>query len=218
MMKNEQQKAGIYVDKVMKAIYETMMIALVILTIMTLWMESAYNSAINWIVWFIFFCDFLIRLVIAKNKWQFIKTNPFLIIAIIPLDQFFQMARIVRLLYFYRIKTIAKYYITPYVRRLTSQSIIFFTGLFLLLLSLKATIVWNLEKAVSTYPEALSVVFGHLFFFGHRIFMIEQPFSITLLTIVSIFGVVLQGLALQWAFGRAERIYTTIRNRQNRAS
>lgn len=204
--------------KLMKAIYEITMITLVILTIMTLWMESAFNSTINGIVWFIFFCDFLIRFILAKNKWQFIKSNPFLMIAIIPLDQFFQMARIVRLLYFYRIKTIAKYYITPYIQRLTNQSIVFFSGLFLLMFALKAMIIWQLEHSVQTFIEGLSVVGGHLFFFGHRIFMIEQPLSISLLTIVSIFGVVLQGLALQWVFGRAERIYTKVRTRKNRAS
>src|SRR5699024_5664821 len=107
-------------DRIMKGIYEGFMITLVVLTILTLWLENTYNSTINLVVWTIFFIDFMIRFYYADRKWIFIKSNPFLLIAIIPLDQFFQMARIVRLLYFYRIKTIAKYYITPYIRLLTN--------------------------------------------------------------------------------------------------
>src|SRR5699024_1559237 len=107
----------------MRIIYETIMILLVLVTIITIWTENTYNSTINWVVWAIFFADFIIRFSLVHEKWNFVKRNPFLIIAIIPFDQFFQLARIVRLIYFFRIKTIAKYYITPYVRKLTYQSI-----------------------------------------------------------------------------------------------
>src|SRR5690625_509358 len=99
------------------------MIFLVMLTIITLWTDNTFNPTINWIVWFVFFIDFVSRLVMTKKKWNFIKHNPFLLIAIIPFDQVFQIARIVRVFYLFRIKTIAKYYITPYVRNLTYQSI-----------------------------------------------------------------------------------------------
>src|SRR5699024_1220421 len=131
-----------------------------------------------------------------------IKQNPFLIIAIIPLDQFFQMARIVRLLYFYRIKTIAKYYITTYIKKIRSQSFILIFIVFISIFLGKSFIITSLEQSVHTLFEGMSVVFGHLLFFGHRIFMIEHPFSISLLTVTSIVGVVLQGLALQWALSR----------------
>src|SRR5699024_4351852 len=175
----------------MKLIYEVTMISLVILTIFTLWIESSYNSVVNWIVWFIFFVDFVIRFVLADKKWQFIKSNPFLLIAIIPFDQFFQMARIVRLLYFYRIKTIAKYYITPYVKVFTDRSKVAIIGAFIGLLLVEAVIVWQLEGAIDAYYEAVTVVGGHLVFFGHRIFMIDHTISVTLLTMTSILGVVL---------------------------
>lgn len=201
-------------DRIIQLFYELIMIALVLLTIFTLWMESAYNSTINWIVWAVFFLDFLIRFFLAKNKWQFIKSNPFLLIAIIPFDQFFQMARIVRLLYFYRIKTIAKYYITPYVKILTNRSKLFFLSLFILLLLVKSVIIWQLEASVTTFYEAITVVFGHLLFFGHRIFIIEEAFSISILTVTSITGVVLQGIALQWLLGKLEYFYQKWKYRQ----
>src|SRR5690625_2977177 len=127
----------------MKVIYETIMILLVLATIITIWTENTYNSTINWIVWGVFFTDFMIRFIIAKKKWEFIKKNPFLLIAIIPFDQFFQIARIVRLIYFFRIKTIAKYYITPYVKRLTYQSVTLLFTMILGLLLIESYVVWK---------------------------------------------------------------------------
>src|SRR5690625_4957071 len=188
-------------------IYEALMVILVLATIVTLWTESTFNSTINTVVWFIFFIDFVVRLVLAKSKWQYIKNNPFLVIAIIPLDQFFQIARIVRIFYLFRINTIAKFYIIPYVGMLTYRALVLFFGIFLLLLVGLAGIVLKLEASIGTYVEALYVVFGHLLFFGHRIFLIEHIVSVSLLTVVSISGVIFQGLALQWVFGRAEVIY-----------
>src|SRR5690625_46442 len=191
----------------MKVIYETIMILLVLATIITIWTENTYNSTINWIVWGVFFTDFMIRFIIAKKKWEFIKKNPFLLIAIIPFDQFFQIARIVRLIYFFRIKTIAKYYITPYIRRLTYQSLTLLIFIILILLLSESFIVWKLESSIHSFLYGIYVVFGHLLFFGHRIFIIDHSVSIWLLTVTSILGVVIQGLALQWVFGKAEIIF-----------
>lgn len=200
----------------MKLMYEGTMILLVLLTIMTIWTEHTINSTINWIVWGIFFIDFLVRLWLTKNKWDFVKQNPFLILAIIPFDQFFQIARIVRLIYFFRIKTIAKYYITPYVKKLTYQSLTAIGISFFIFVLLVTIIVWKVEENVITFWESIYVVFSYLFFLGHRIFLIEHTISIFLLTITSVLGVVLQGLALQWAFTKAETVYQNYKDKQKR--
>ncbi len=200
----------------LKYTYEGLMVALVIATIVTLWTENTYNSTINTVVWIIFFVDFLIRLVLAKKKWDYIKSNPFLLIAIIPLDQFFQMARIVRLFYLFRIKTIAKYYIMPYASRLTYQALLLFFAIFMGILISISSVVWKMEGAVTTLLDGMFVVFGHLLFFGHRIFIIEHTLSVSLLTVVSIAGVIVQGLALQWVLSKADSIYHNYkRNRQS---
>lgn len=195
----------------MRYIYEVTMITLVIMTIMTIWSENTMNALINWVVWAIFFIDFVIRMVLSKKKWDFIKRNPFLLIAIIPFDQFFQIARMVRIIYFFRIKTIAKYYITPYVQKMTYQSLSIVVLLFAIYLLLEAVIVWKVERLIDTYGEALYVVGSYLFFLGHRIFIVDHSISIWLLTITSVFGVVLQGLALQWLFTKIETIYYRIK-------
>ena len=203
-------------QKLMKLMYEGTMILLVLLTIMTIWTEHTINSTINWIVWGIFFIDFLVRLWLTKNKWGLVKQNPFLILAIIPFDQFFQIARIVRLIYFFRIKTIAKYYITPYVKKLTYQSLTAIGISFFIFVLLVTIIVWKVEENVITFWESIYVVFSYLFFLGHRIFLIEHTISIFFLTITSILGVVLQGLALQWAFTKAETVYQNYKDKQKR--
>ncbi|PAV28482.1 transporter [Virgibacillus profundi] len=193
-------------QQVMKIIYEGLMILLVMLTIITIWAENTYNSTINWVVWAVFFIDFIIRFIMSKEKWNFIKQNPFLLIAIIPFDQFFQMARVVRIIYFFRIKTITKYYVTPFIEKLTYRSLIIALSLLFFVLLAASLVVWNVESTVNTFFHALFAVFSHLLFFGHRIFAIEDSITIWVLTGTSIIGVVLQGLALQWAFNKADKI------------
>ncbi len=190
--------------KIFKRIYEGIMILLVMMTIMTLWTDNAYNSTINWVVWFIFFVDFVIRFIVSGQKWTFIKKNPFLVIAVIPFDQFFQMARIVRLIYLFRIKTITKYYIQPFVRKLTYQSKVWIFSSLLLFLLVQSFLVWILEEDVPSFWDAIYAVFGHLIFFGHRMVDIEQGVSLWMFVFTSIIGVLLHGLALQWVFTKIE--------------
>ncbi|WP_018931643.1 hypothetical protein [Gracilibacillus lacisalsi] len=190
-----------------RMIYDMAMILLVMVTILTLWVEHTVNSTINLIVWIVFLIDYIIRIILADNKWQFIKKNPFLLLAVIPFDQFFQVARIVRLFYLFRIKTITKYYVTPYIKQLT------YTKKMLLLLSLPALLlietimIWKMGNRLEFWHEAFFVVFQHLFIFANSLESINHFPSILLLTITSIFGVIIQGLVLQWLFDKLEDIW-----------
>lgn len=202
-------------QQILKTVYEGIMILLVMLTLITLWNENAYNSTINWIVWGVFFIDFSVRLLATKEKWKFIKQNPFLLIAIIPFDQFFQAARIVRIIYLFRIKTITKYYISPYVRKLTYQSMSIIISIILVLLFVESLVIWNLEGSIQTYYEALFVLCGYLFFFGHDTFIIGNPISVWTLTGISIIGIAIQGLALQWAFNKLEAAFISFKKKRS---
>ena len=190
-----------------RMIYDMAMILLVMVTILTLWVEHTVNSTINLIVWIVFLIDYIIRIILADNKWQFIKKNPFLLLAVIPFDQFFQVARIVRLFYLFRIKTITKYYVTPYIKQLT------YTKKMLLLMSLPALLlietimIWKMGNKLEFWHEAFFVVFQHLFIFANSLESINHFPSILLLTITSIFGVIIQGLVLQWLFDKLEDIW-----------
>lgn len=193
-----------------KIFYEIIMLFLVILTILSLWEENN-NTVINWGVWAVFTVDFLIRIYLSDNKWEFVKKHPFLVIAIIPFDQFFQVARIVRLVYLFRIKTIAKYYVNPIVEKLSYKSLTYVVLIILGYITIVALIIWKLEETVDTLLQAIIISFGYLMFFGREIFTIEHTFSTFLLIATSIIGVILQGLALQWAFSKAEVYYHKLR-------
>ncbi|MBD2843808.1 transporter [Paenibacillus sp. IB182496] len=193
-------------QKIARTAYEGLMIVLVMVTIVTLWTDSAYNNAINWAVWFIFVVDFIVRLVKADSRWAFVRRHPFLVIAIIPFDQFFQVARIVRLIYLFRIKTITKYYISPYVDKLTDRSrTLIVLGLLGILLT-EALLIWQVEPSMTSYADALEAVAGYLLFFGHQLYAIESATAMWALTCTSVLGIVVQGLALQWLFAQAERL------------
>ncbi len=183
------------------------MILLVMLTILTLWIDHTVNSTINVIVWLVFLVDYIIRIILVKNRWEFIKKNPFLLIAVIPLDQFFQVARIVRLFYLFRIKTITKYYVSPYLRKLTYKKKIIILLAIPFLLFTETIIIWKMDNSLEFWQDAFIVVFQHLFIFANSLETINHFPSILLLTVTSILGVIIQGLVLQWFFDKLEKIW-----------
>ncbi|MEB1807331.1 MAG: transporter [Bacillaceae bacterium] len=200
---------------IFQRIYEGTMILLVVLTIMAIWTEHPYNQFVHWIVWGIFLVDFLIRYIKAEQKWTFIKKNPFLVIAIIPFDQFFQIARIVRVIYLFRIKTVTKFYIQPIIDKASYQSKVGILGLLLLLLTIKSAVLWKVEAKVVTFLEAFIFVIKHMMFFGHRGIEVSQFSSIILLVFTTILGVLLHGLALQWLFTKLDEVYTQYKNEKS---
>ncbi|MFC4404273.1 transporter [Gracilibacillus xinjiangensis] len=196
----------------LKILYDLLMVVLVMMTILTLWTNNEVNSTINWIVWLIFFTDFVIRILIADDKWGFIKKNPFLIIAIIPFDQFFQLARFVRIIYFFRIKTITKYYVQPYIEKMNAFAKIILIVLLPVSLILESLFVWLMENKFHFWLEALIVVFKHLFIFANSLESVEHFPTIICLTITSIIGVIIQGLALQWIFNKLDLVYKNFKS------
>ncbi|MFC0524302.1 transporter [Pontibacillus salicampi] len=196
---------------IFQRLYEAIMIVLVMFTIMTLWTEQSYNTMINRFVWLVFFIDFIVRLWRADQKWDFMKRNPFLVIAVIPLDQFFQVARIVRLIYLFRIKTITKYYIQPFIEKITYQSKVVIVAGFLGVLAIQAIILWNVEANITSLWMSSSLVMQQLMFFGHRSIEVDQTITLWFFVFTSILGVLLHGLALQWVFSKLEPVFHQIK-------
>ncbi|KIL50707.1 hypothetical protein KP77_13270 [Jeotgalibacillus alimentarius] len=196
-------------SSILTKIYEGFMIILVIFTITTLWSDQPYSSITNWIVWLIFFIDFAVRLYRADSKWGFFKKHPFLTIAIIPFDQFFQAARIVRIIYLFRTKTITKHYVQPFIDKLTNASKAIILLSILGLFFLESLVIWQLPNVITTYTEALTFIFSQLLFFGRRIYEIESTLMHTFVIVNSIIGVILHGIALQWIFNRFENTFSS---------
>ena len=86
--------------------YELTMAALALVVAVILFIEytrdltedqAALLINIDWSILAIFAVDYFYRLAKAQNKWQFFKYNIFDLIAIIPFDKAFRIARLVRL-------------------------------------------------------------------------------------------------------------------------
>lgn len=74
-------------------IYETVLFLLVIVSVIIALTSNERFTFVHWIIWGIFFIDYFVRLVTAKHRWQFIKSHPLELVAIIPLDAIYQAAR-----------------------------------------------------------------------------------------------------------------------------
>ncbi|TKD72188.1 potassium channel family protein [Pseudalkalibacillus hwajinpoensis] len=74
-------------------VYEITLATLVIYSIMV---DTNYN--LDWFIWGIFVIDYVTRLSLSPNKKVFVKGNVLEFIAIIPLGEIFQSARLIRLI------------------------------------------------------------------------------------------------------------------------
>ncbi|MFB1051810.1 potassium channel family protein [Paraliobacillus sp. JSM ZJ581] len=89
-------------------VYEIFILLLVITSIATIWIDNKIFIYFDRLVWFILFLDVFIRFIFATNKWKFLKSNIFDIIAIIPLGTIFQTARFARAIRLVRIFLLTK--------------------------------------------------------------------------------------------------------------
>ncbi|WP_066173917.1 ion transporter [Bacillus marinisedimentorum] len=94
-------------------IYELFMLFLAFISISMIWVESKAGFYIDLVVWFIFLVDVILRVMGAKNKWAYIKSNPFDIIALLPFDSIFRLARFARFFRIVRILSMSSYLLRP---------------------------------------------------------------------------------------------------------
>jgi voltage-gated potassium channel len=76
-------------------LYEVVLAGLVIFSLIV---EIEQQEALDWFIWVLFVIDYTIRFWRSEEKWNFVKSNPLDLIAIIPLDQFFKAARLIRVI------------------------------------------------------------------------------------------------------------------------
>lgn len=176
------------------------MVLLAFFSVATIWHEGQYNDYIVWGIWLIFFLDFCYRFFLAKNKLYFLRKNPFVVIAVIPFDAIFQLARVARILHLLRLKTIAKYYTKPIIKKLKKKKFSFlfpftFIFIFLMIIPLQKN-----EPSLNTYQEAFFESLMILVIFG---FTTIEPVSIVgkiIIVLITIFGVILHGLVINYLF------------------
>ncbi|QTN01044.1 hypothetical protein ERJ70_18160 [Sediminibacillus dalangtanensis] len=181
-------------------IYEMFMIILAACSVATIWQSTQYDSYIIWVTWAIFFVDFVYRFLRSKHKWQFIKSNPFLLIAAIPLDAVFQFARLARILHLLRLKTITKYYTKPFLKVLRRQHIGAIFSVTMVLVFVSIIPLYYFEPGLSSYWEALLGSLMSLAFFGQADFDPTTAIGQVTVVLLTIVGVILHGLVISTAF------------------
>ncbi|WP_035532523.1 hypothetical protein [Halobacillus kuroshimensis] len=182
-----------------RTLYELLMVGLAALSIATIWQQTGYNSVIVWSTWSIFFLDFLYRLITSEKKWEFIKKNPFIVIATVPLDAVFQVARVARILHLLRLKSMTKYYTMPFIRFLKRQHLSGVLGITFLLIFLLIIPLNLYEKELETYADAMQSAILSLTFFGRSGFEPETAAGHTIIVIFTILGVIIHGLIISTA-------------------
>lgn len=181
-------------------LYEAIMVILAILSVGTIWYETEVSGYIIWTTWALFTLDYAFRFFRAEQKWEFVKSHPFLLIAIIPADAIFQFARLARIIHLFRLKTITKFYTMPLIRYLSRQHQYYVWGGILILYICFVLWVWGIEPpADSLWTSALSVLMALVMFGRSNI----EPVTVLgqgTMVVLSLFGVILYGLILTYVF------------------
>lgn len=98
-------------------LYDIFIVALAIITIVILIIQSTQNlsieqdeiiNCVDTIILIIFALDYLVRIVCAKNKWLFFKKNIPDLLSIIPFAQAFQAIRILRVFRVFKFLKLSK--------------------------------------------------------------------------------------------------------------
>lgn len=136
-------------------IYESIMITLAVISVSIAWSTNEWLVRIDFLVWLIFFVDVSVRFIKAPAKWQYIRKNPFDLIAIIPLNAIFQMARIARLLRALQRLWILRYYLRDFFGILQTNylnRVLIATSMLIILSSIP---IRYLEPSIGTYGDAI---------------------------------------------------------------
>ncbi|MBU9723775.1 MULTISPECIES: hypothetical protein [Bacillaceae] len=185
---------------ILEIVYESIMFVLAFMAVATIWYATQYDSVIVWGTWAIFFVDFIIRFFTAEKKWHFIRSNPFMLIAIVPLDAVFQLARVARLLHFMRLKVITQYYTKPLIRKLEKQKFSYVIPVGFLIVFICILPLYLLEPGLETYFDAFIGGMLSLVFFGYTAINPQTTIGTVIITLLTIVGVVMHGVVISILF------------------
>jgi voltage-gated potassium channel len=136
-------------------LYEIVMFILALISVSFIWIENKSFQYIDITVWLIFVTDVLIRLFKAESKWNYIKKNPFDIIAIIPFDSIFRLARLARLFRLFKAVAIATHFAKPFFNILKTNGLHKVITFTIALIFLSSIPIHFFETSIETYEDAL---------------------------------------------------------------
>lgn len=136
-------------------VYEAVMFTLAIVSVSFIWIENESLNFVDTAIWIIFVIDVSVRFIKSENKLNYIKKNPFDIIAIIPFDSIFRLARLVRLIRVVRALTIAKRFAGPFFGILKTNGLEKVIAASVVLILVAAVPIRFVEPSIYTYADAI---------------------------------------------------------------
>ena len=141
--------------KKMEIAYELFMFVLVVISLLLSYSGIENYQLYIHLVWMIFVIDYTNQFVRAKNKWAYIKSHPFELIALIPLNEIFRAARFVRIFRLIRLLGIASRFFKPvYVLFKTNglDKLLIFTLIMLFLIPIPVVYI---EPDINTFGNGI---------------------------------------------------------------
>ena len=191
-------------------VYESTMLLLISISLATIFIRDdtpKIFETINTVVWVIFLIDVGVRLYRAFSRWGYIKKHPFDLISIIPLEDFFLLARFGRLIQLFRYKNLIKRYLTKLLA----------FGETLSILKVSLSVVLALAIVFTAVVQTTHLPFNHAAVFTLRSFLqfnyqpniVMSPWLYTISISLKIAGVLYIGLVAQHLWGYIKSIIDT---------
>lgn len=137
--------------------YEVFMALLALISVAFIWQETdtAFVQNIDYIIWIIFVVDVGTRFAVSKNKWQYIKSNPLDIIAIIPLDSIFRLARLARFFRVLRSLAVLRHYMAPLYAILRTNHLDRMILATVILIFGSSLVIYQIEDTIPSYADGV---------------------------------------------------------------
>ncbi|WP_244896274.1 potassium channel family protein [Planomicrobium okeanokoites] len=131
------------------------MFVLVVISLFFAFSENEGLMIYDRVIWLIFVIDYCIRLWRSKKRWNYIKSHPLELIAIIPLDSIFRAARFVRIFRVIRLLGIGSRFLRPVYGILQTNGLDKLLIVTMILLFLIPIPIILVEPVINTFPDAL---------------------------------------------------------------
>lgn len=136
-------------------LYEIIMFILALVSVSFIWIDSTSFQWLDWFIWAIFVIDVSVRFMKSENKWLYIKQNPLDIIAIIPLDSIFRMARIARIFKIIRLISMSSHFLKPVFGVINTNGLNRVITITFVLIFVSSVPIYLVEPNIGTYEDAL---------------------------------------------------------------
>jgi voltage-gated potassium channel len=137
--------------------YELFMGTLAVITVATLFSDSMWASAVNWVIWAVFLVDVGVRFAAASDRRAFPGRNWPDLVALIPFEVFrpFRTIRLLRLVRLFRAFRLFERVGDPVRGVLRQNGLQYVLGFVLALILLGGAAAWAIEERIATFGDGV---------------------------------------------------------------